>query len=79
MTDEDCGSCPACGVRWHIVRPGKTQPSCDCYCTCSVHKTTYEFVTEPGHSYYGCTACGPHGTSLADTANLRGNVDAGDR
>jgi hypothetical protein len=30
----DPGSCPFCGVKWQHVRPGKSQPNCDCqdYC-----------------------------------------------
>jgi hypothetical protein len=29
-TQEDPGSCPTCGKKWQMVRPGKSQPNCEC-------------------------------------------------
>lgn len=29
-TDEDPGSCVTCGQPWELLRPGKSQPTCDC-------------------------------------------------
>ena len=29
--------CPDCGKEHKILRPGKTQPVCDCHETCPVH------------------------------------------
>ena len=28
--DEDPGECPICQKPWELVRPGKSQPTCDC-------------------------------------------------
>jgi len=64
--DDDGYPCPVCGTPWHIVRPGKQQPSCCCYSTCAIHKTFYEFIDEPNHHRYGCRLCGPGGRSVAD-------------
>lgn len=64
--DQYCGECPACRVPYHIVRPGKSRPSCECGDTCSVHRTPYEHVEESQHRYYGCRQCGPFGMSVAD-------------
>ena len=33
-TDEDPGTCPECGEAWELVRPGKSQPVCDCQDKC---------------------------------------------
>ena len=30
----DAGGCPQCGADWEIVRPGKSQPTCDCQDKC---------------------------------------------
>lgn len=29
-TREDPGTCPYCNEKWEWVRPGKSQPICDC-------------------------------------------------
>ena len=29
--DEDPGNCARCNTPWNWVRPGKAQPSCNCY------------------------------------------------
>ena len=34
----DPGSCPICGEKWQWVRPGKSQPVCECQDYCSIHK-----------------------------------------
>lgn len=35
MTDvEDAGECIECGKPWELVRPGKSQPTCDCQDKC---------------------------------------------
>ena len=33
-TKEDPGNCYICGDEWELVRPGKSQPTCDCQDKC---------------------------------------------
>ena len=33
----DPGRCPECGAVWEWVRPGKAQPTCECWSNCSEH------------------------------------------
>jgi hypothetical protein len=60
------GSCPDCGQRYERVRPGKTQPTCDCHETCPTHgrnKIVYHPEGElPGRriSGYYCIDCERH-------------------
>lgn len=35
--DEDAGSCARCGTSHEHVRPGKTQPTCECDVHCWLH------------------------------------------
>lgn len=57
--------CPDCGAKYEVVRPGKTQPSCDCEFICKKCGGRIEFhVTPlmkwPGCSGYFCANCGPY-------------------
>ncbi len=36
--EEDPGSCPYCGEEYELVRPGKSQPVCDCQDTVTIQK-----------------------------------------
>ena len=64
--DEDPGSCPECGKAWELVRPGKSQPTCDCQDYCHEHPDTKCEHTYPpkGHTGGGiwgwlCPKCHP--------------------
>lgn len=64
--DIDCGlvvRCPHCNTLHHAVRPGKTQPACDCEDVCGVCGREHEFVDDnpkwPRHHFRGCPECGP--------------------
>lgn len=56
--DSNVGSCPACGEKFVLVRPGKSQPSCTCHMTCSGCGGEYDHIEEPNVRWYGCKACG---------------------
>lgn len=52
FTDADPGvSCADCGLPHEWVRPGKTQPTCDCAFICREHKTplTYRGEDHPAN------------------------------
>lgn len=53
--------CPSCGVEHEYVRPGKTQPVCDCDETCPIHgrnMIVYHSAGEvPRLSGYFCKPC----------------------
>lgn len=55
--------CPYCNTRHHPVRPGKTQPACDCDDVCGVCGMEHEFADDnpkwPCHHFKGCPECGP--------------------
>jgi len=58
----DPGSCPDCRKPWEWVRPGKSQPVCDCAETCRVHGPHKIVYHEPGDpepnlSGYYCVEC----------------------
>jgi hypothetical protein len=61
--------CPACGTEHVLVRPGKTQPNCDCDDVCGDCGRDYASVSDdprwPRHSFYGCPECGPFAPSKA--------------
>jgi hypothetical protein len=63
--------CARCGADHELVRPGKTQPTCDCDLKCHDHETPipFEYRTESTHppkpgrggSYgYHCPVCHPY-------------------
>lgn len=39
-------TCSDCGERHEWLRPGKTQPTCDCHLKCRVHGVEYEYRGE---------------------------------
>jgi hypothetical protein len=49
--DEDPGYCPNCKKNWEWVRPGKSQPTCDCHNFCYAHnppvKVEYRASDDP--------------------------------
>ena len=63
--DEDSGSCPLCGEKWELVRPGKSQPVCECQDYCSEHGVKFEHRVPPanhkGGGIFGevCPICYP--------------------
>lgn len=66
--EEDPGSCLVCGKEYEVVRPGKSQPTCDCHmrCACGRMKNWYcdgEHPTDKKGSGYLCPACGMVGPS----------------
>ncbi len=70
--DEDPGTCPDCGRPWEIVRPGKSQPTCDCNDYCPIHRQTKcEYVMPPPHYEGGgiwgwiCPECHPESYTAA--------------
>lgn len=55
--------CVDCGAKHVIVRPGKTQPSCDCenICKCG-NRIEYHYESNskwPNFFGYYCSKCGP--------------------
>lgn len=58
---EERAWCPDCGAEHQPVRPGKTQPTCDCHETCYKHgrnKIVYHAEGEfPRMSGYFCADC----------------------
>lgn len=64
----DPGHCPECGQAFQIVRPGKSQPVCDCHenCPCGGRITYHppEDSKYTGISGYFCDRCGPFGDSI---------------
>lgn len=64
--EEDPGFCGVCGKEYEVVRPGKSQPTCDCHlrCPCGRMKSHYaigEHPTEPKAGGYLCPSCGMMG------------------
>lgn len=37
FADTDPSRCPECGAVWQWVRPGKAQPTCECWSNCDEH------------------------------------------
>lgn len=68
LDGEERAWCPICGMAHEFVRPGKTQPSCDCDTICpACGEKTIKYHTEdevkdseyPNVSGYFCSKCGP--------------------
>lgn len=59
--DEDPGKCTKCGVAHEWVRPGKTQPTCDChdYCYCHQGPVRLEYRTAGMIQGHVCPVCWP--------------------
>jgi hypothetical protein len=65
--EEGCpGHCPDCGKAWQWVRPGKSQPNCDCHYTCHICHVEFEYFddsnrhpTWPNFMGAYCRYCGP--------------------
>jgi len=59
--NEDPGSCPHCGARFDPVRPGKSQPSCDCQDYCRLHEPPVRLDYRSAGKIQGwvCPACWP--------------------
>lgn len=57
----DPGTCPECAEPWEWVRPGKSQPVCDCWQNCPTHgKGAIQYHPEgkyPGISGWFCASC----------------------
>ena len=57
----DPGSCPRCGRKWQHVRPGKSQPACDCqdYCSCGAKMFNHSEHDYPDRRMFGwyCEEC----------------------
>ena len=60
--------CPDCGRAHEYVRPGKTQPTCDCHERCPVHGPNMVVYHPPGEygrtSGYFCAECMASSASL---------------
>lgn len=73
LFQEDPGTCPHCGEPWQWVRPGKSQPVCDCHESCPYHGPNKMVYHPPGEfeniSGYFC----------ADCERERRNMSAGSR
>jgi hypothetical protein len=55
-----CVACGWCGRQHEWVRPGKTQPTCDCDDFCGQHRDTrFEYRTEGSLQGYICPKCWP--------------------
>lgn len=58
---EDPGRCLDCGAAFHLVRPGKSQPTCTCWQTCPAHgENAIQYHPEgvvPQMSGYFCLKC----------------------
>jgi hypothetical protein len=64
--EEEEASCSICGKEYEIVRPGKSQPTCNCHlrCPCGRMKSYYEVGTHPTEQNVGgylCPSCGVAG------------------
>jgi hypothetical protein len=59
--DEDPGSCPWCDTKWEWVRPGKSQPLCDCNDFCRAHELPVrcEWRSQGNPQGFVCPACWP--------------------
>lgn len=62
---EEESRCARCGTPWVPVRPGKSQPNCDCELICdSCGQKTIRYHLEgeyaPNISGYFCSVCGPY-------------------
>ena len=63
--DEDPGTCTECGEPFELVRPGKSQPTCDCWRKCDhCGQKRVEYHGEPDPRWpnvsgYFCSDCGP--------------------
>jgi hypothetical protein len=59
--DEDPGTCHWCGVPHEWVRPGKTQPTCECHEYCRAHEppVRLEYRTEGQIRGHVCPVCWP--------------------
>lgn len=71
--DEDPGACSVCGKEYEIVRPGKSQPTCDCHmrCACGRMKNWYcdgEHPTDKKGGGFLCPACGTIGPGTSITS-----------
>ena len=66
-TEEDPGSCPYCNEPWELVRPGKSQPVCECQDYCPEHGVKFQYRSSFGDAgsggIYGwlCPICYPEG------------------
>jgi len=83
--EDDPGSCSVCGKDYEIVRPGKSQPTCDCHmrCPCGRMKVYYaigEHPTEPKAGGYLCPSCGMMGPcdEVLKKSLVRSPVEEGD-
>jgi hypothetical protein len=59
--DEDPGRCGRCGTPHEWVRPGKTQPTCECNNFCYAHEPAVriEYRTTGRIQGYVCPSCFP--------------------
>jgi len=57
--DDDPGSCGWCGEPYEHVRPGKSQPTCECHWLCRAHEppVRMEYRTSGNPQGYVCPVC----------------------
>lgn len=57
--DEDPGSCAWCGTTYEHVRPGKSQPTCDCHLFCHAHNPPIklDYRAEGQIQGWACPVC----------------------
>jgi hypothetical protein len=58
---EDPGTCAECGKAYELVRPGKSQPTCECHLMCHMHDrpVRVEYRTTGQVTGYVCPVCWP--------------------
>lgn len=61
---EEKAWCAECGAPHQFVRPGKTQPTCNCDITCPYCKGEFKYYGEPDPKWpnvsgWFCPKCGP--------------------
>jgi hypothetical protein len=63
----DPGRCATCNTLWEWVRPGKSQPNCDCHLKCHKCGGMHEYFHDHWNQHpdypkcggYFCRKCGP--------------------
>ncbi len=57
--DEDPGNCIHCGEPFELLRPGKGQPTCNCYNYCYEHGPPVKLEDWRGPKIFGlvCPVC----------------------
>lgn len=57
--DEDPGTCPDCDEEAQMMRPGKSQPVCECHLKCDEcgWKITYHYESGAKETGWWCDNC----------------------